>query len=203
MIYIILKKFFFILLFSISSFAYGNESNINRIEVLVNEEAITKYDIIQRLKINSILKRIEINDDNFNQLYGVIMDDLIIEKLKINKIQEYNIEIEKDEFSQHEIRFYSSLNYNKQTIEELFVLNNINYNYLNEFLEIDLKWQKLIYGLYLRVTSVTKNEIYNLINKNPNLNEESASDLILQKQIDLKSIKLINDLRDEATIEYR
>ena len=81
MIYIILKKFFFILLFSISSFAYGNESNINRIEVLVNEEAITKYDIIQRLKINSILKRIEINDDNFNQLYGVIMDDLIIEKL--------------------------------------------------------------------------------------------------------------------------
>lgn len=203
MIYIILKKFFFILLFSISSFAYGNESNINRIEVLVNEEAITKYDIIQRLKINSILKRIEINDDNFNQLYGVIMDDLIIEKLKINKIQEYNIEIEKDEFSQHEIRFYSSLNYNKQTIEELFVLNNINYNYLNEFLEIDLKWQKLIYGLYLRVTSVTKNEIYDLINKNPNLNEESASDLILQKQIDLKSIKLINDLRDEATIEYR
>ena len=203
MIYIILKKFFFIFLFSISSFAYGNESNINRIEVLVNEEAITKYDIIQRLKINSILKRIEINDDNFNQLYGVIMDDLIIEKLKINKIQEYNIEIEKDEFSQHEIRFYSSLNYNKQTIEELFVLNNINYNYLNEFLEIDLKWQKLIYGLYLRVTSVTKNEIYDLINKNPNLNEESASDLILQKQIDLKSIKLINDLRDEATIEYR
>ena len=131
------------------------------------------------------------------------MDDLIIEKLKINKIQEYKIEIDKDEFSQHEIRFYSSLNYDKQTLEELFSLNNINFSYLNEFLEIDLKWQKLIYGLYLRVTSVTKNEIYDLINKNPDLNEESANDLILQKQIDLKSIKLINDLRDEATIEYK
>ena len=70
-------------------------------------------------------------------------------------------------------------------------------------LEIDLRWQKLIYGLYFRVTSVTKQEISELTSKNPNIDEETANDLILQKQLDLKSKKLIKDLRDEATIEYK
>ena len=72
-----------------------------------------------------------------------------------------------------------------------------------ELIEVDLKWQKLIYGLYLRVSSVTVQEINELKSKNPNLSDESAYDLILQKQLDIKSMKLIKDLRDEATIEYK
>ena len=105
--------------------------------------------------------------------------------------------------AQHEKRIYSSVNYSKENLDELLLINNINYNYLTEFLEIDLKWQKLIYGLYLRVSSVTEQEISNLISKNPNIDEKTASDILLQKQLDLKSIKLIKDLRDEATIEYK
>ena len=122
---------------------------------------------------------------------------------EIRKIEEYNINFNKDEFSKFEKRFYSSLNYSKQDLEDLFSLNDINFSYLIETLEVDLKWQKLIYGLYLRITSVTEQEINELISKNPDLNEETASDLILQKQLDLKSMKLIKDLRNEATIEYK
>ncbi len=195
-------KLIFIFLF-ISSFTYGNDNQSNRIEVLVNEKVITKYDIIQRLKINSILKRVEIDNDNYNQLLNAVIDDLIIESLKISKIEEYNIEIEKDEFKQHENRFFLSLNYSKEELRELFVINKLEYKYLTEFLEVDLKWQKLIYGLYLRISSVTDQEILELMSKNPKLNKESASDLILQRQLDLKSMKLIKDLRDEATIEYK
>ena len=68
---------------------------------------------------------------------------------------------------------------------------------------ISIKWQKLIYGLYLRVTSVTDQEISDLMSKNLDLDKETASDLILQRQLELKSIKLLKDLKDEATIEYR
>ena len=203
MISIYYKRIIFILIFLISSFAYGNDSKSNRIEVLVNENIITKYDIIQRLKINSILRRVEIDNDNYNQLLGAVIDDLVIEKIKINKIEKYNIKISKDEFSQHKNRFISSLNYKKSDLEELFLINNVNQDYLNEFLEVDLKWQKLIYGLYARVSSVTRQEISDMISKNPELNEDSASELILQKQLDLKSMKLIKDLRDEANIEYK
>ncbi len=203
MIYPIFKKILFIFLFLTASLAYGNFDNSNRIEILVNENIITKYDITQRLKINAILNRLEINENNYNILLNAVIDDLIVEKLKIKKIKEYSISFDKDEFDQHEYRFISSMSHNKENLKQLFLNNEINYNYLREFVEIDLQWQKLIYGLYLRVSSVTDQEISNLISKNPDLSREAASDLLLQKQLDLKSIKLINDLRDEATIEYK
>ncbi len=200
---IISKKLIYIFFSLMLSIAHGNETESNRIEVLVNENPITKYDIVQRLKINSILKRLEINESNYNQLIKNIIDDLVVEKLKLKKIEEYEVDFSKDEFKNFEKRFYASLNYDKQDLESLFTLNNINYDYLIELIEVDLKWQKLIYGLYLRVSSVTEQEISDLINKNPSMDEETASELILQKQLDLKSTKLIKDLRDEATIEYK
>ncbi len=203
MIFTISKKIIFLVLFYITSFAYGDEGKSNRIEVLVNESVITKHDIIQRLKINSILNRSQINESNYNQLLSAIIDELIVEKLKIKKIEEYEINFDKDEFKKHENIFFSSVNYNKKDLEELFSINDINYNYLIDFLEVDLKWQKLIYGLYLRVSSVTEQEVSDLVSKNPEISRETATDLILQRQLDLKSIKLISDLRDEATIEYK
>ena len=192
-----------ILLFITLTFAFGNDNQSNRIEVLVDEDIITKYDIIQRVKVNSILKKVEINENNYNQLLKVVVDDLITEKLKTQKINEFDINISKDELKQNEERFYSSNDYTKEAIKKLFLENNINYDYILEIIEIELKWQKLIYGLYFRVTSVTEQEVIDLINKNPNISKEVANDLILQKQLDIKSAKLLNDLKNEATIEYR
>ena len=203
MTHVSIIRIIFIFLFLTTSFAHSNNDKTNRIEVLVNENIITKYDIVQRLKINSILNRVEITDINYNQLLNIVIDDLVIEKLKIKKIEEYNISFNKNEFITHEKRYLLNLNYSKKELEELFYINDINYNHLNDLLEIDLKWQKLIYGLYFRVTSVTEQEISELTSKNPNIDEETANDLILQKQLDLKSKKLIKDLRDEATIEYK
>ena len=203
MTHVSIIRIIFIFFFLTTSFAHSNNDKTNRIEVLVNENIITKYDIVQRLKINSILNRVEITDINYNQLLNIVIDDLVIEKLKIKKIEEYNISFNKNEFITHEKRYLLKLNFSKKELEELFYINDINYNHLNELLEIDLKWQKLIYGLYFRVTSVTEQEISELISKNPSIDEETANDLILQKQLDLKSKKLIKDLRDEATIEYK
>jgi len=203
MTHVSIIRIIFIFFFLTASFAHSNNDKTNRIEVLVNENIITKYDIVQRLKINSILNRVEITDINYNQLLNIVIDDLVIEKLKIKKIEEYNISFNKNEFITHEKRYLLNLNYSKKELEELFYINDINYNHLNDLLGIDLKWQKLIYGLYFRVTSVTEQEISELTSKNPNIDEETANDLILQKQLDLKSKKLIKDLRDEATIEYK
>ena len=199
-----IKKIFYILLFSIFySLAHGDDSNSNRIEVLVNEDIITKYDIVQRMKINSILNRIEINDDNYRQLLNAVIDDLIVEKLKNKKLSEYSININKDELKKHENRFYSNLNYKKEELNELFSINNVDYDYLLEFIEIELRWQKLIYALFLRVTSITEQEINDFISKNPNISEKIANEILIQKQLDIKSTKLVKDLRDEATIEYK
>ena len=198
------KKIFYILIFLIfNSLTYGDDSKSNRIEVLVNEDIITKYDIIQRMKINSILNRLEISDENYRMLLNAVIDDLIVEKLKNKKLTEYSININKDELRKHENRFYTTLNFKKEELKELFSINNVDYDYLLEFIEIELKWQKLIYALFLRVTSITEQEVNDFISKNPNINKEIANEILIQKQLDIKSTKLVKDLRDEATIEYK
>ena len=201
------KKFIFLLFslifLSVSLQAFGNENKINRIEILVNENVITNYDIIQRMKMNAILNQVEINNENYNQLINSVIDDLIMEKLKNEKVSEYNINFDDKELKNHKERFYSNINFEETEIKEAFIVNDVNYDYLKEFFETELKWQKLIYGLYLRVTSVTDQEIEDLISKNPNLGKEIAKEIILQQQLDIKSSKLIKDLKEEATIEYK
>ena len=184
-------------------FLYGDDNKFNKIVVLVNENIITNYDINQRMKINSILNRLEINNDNYKQLMSTVVEDLIIEKLKKSKIDEYNISFDKEEFKINEDRFYSNINFTRKDLKDLFDTTDTNYEYLLNYIEIELQWQKLIYGLYLRVTSVTSQEISELISKNPDISEEVANDIILQKQLDIKSAKLLKDLRNEATIEYK
>ena len=179
------------------------ENPTNRIEVLVNDKIITNYDIIQRIKIAAIIRGLNITDQNFNTITNSITDELINEKLKMEKIKEYEIDISIDEYKNHEKRFLENFNYSKSEIQKIFLSNNINYKNFKIYLEIDLKWQKLIYGLYLRVTSVTDTEINSLLDSDASLSREIAEDIVLQKQLDLKSNKLIKDLRDEATIEFK
>ena len=56
-----IKNIFIVLVFFVS-FEANAESNIeHKIAVIVNEEMITSYDIIQRYKLSSILQVREIN----------------------------------------------------------------------------------------------------------------------------------------------
>tara|TARA_B100001121_G_scaffold177854_1_gene155218 strand:- start:799 stop:1413 length:615 start_codon:yes stop_codon:yes gene_type:complete len=183
--------------------AFSKETNINRIEVIVNDDIITNYDVIQRIKINAIIKGIDINSDNIQIFANTVIEELINEKLKLEKTSEYEITISLKEFEDHEKRFFNNLNLNKNELKILFKDNKINFNELKRFLESELKWQKLIYGLYLRVISVTDAEVSELTKNNQNITIELAKEILVQKQLDLKSNKLIKDLRDEATIEYR
>ncbi len=189
----------FLLIFRV----FGEEVKPNRIEVIVNEQVITNYDIIQRVKINAILRQIEISNSNYEVFINTVVEELISEILKKEKIIEYDISFTKDELASHENRILSNLSIEKNKLKNIFSENSIRYKNFETYIETDLKWQKLIYGLYLRITSVTQIEIEELKNKIPDLTDEIAKEIIIQRQLDLKSEKLIQDMKNEATIEYR
>ncbi len=191
------------LIFLIIFKVFGEEIKSNKIEVIVNEQVITNYDIIQRVKINAILRQIEISNTNYEVFINTVVEELISEILKKEKILEYNISFTTNELRSHENRFLSNLLIDKNKLKDIFAENSLNYQNFINYLETDLKWQKLIYGLYFRMTSVTQIEIEELKNKIPDLTNEVAKEIITQKQLDLKSEKLIQDMKNEANIEYR
>ena len=177
--------------------------NDHRIAVLVNDKLITSYDIVQRMKMRALLNGIDITPENNNQLANIAVDELIKEILKNEKLQEYGISIDDNEYLQQEEAFYNNISLSKAGLKELFKTNNIKYSEFKNYLTYEISWQKLVSMIYYRLTSASEIEIEEIILKNPELTIDLAKNIVIQKQLDLKSSKMIRDLFNEATIEYK
>ena len=175
----------------------------HKIAVLVNEDIITSYDIIQRLKLTAIIQGVNLDAQNSQLMVNDVVDELIREEVKLSKIDEYQIKIEDDEYKQFEKNFFKRNKIKQDEVFSLLKENKINYQELKELLFIELAWNKLINGLFYRFTSVSDIEIIELVSKNPGLSSEQAENLVIQRQLDLQSSKLLRDMMNEATIEYK
>ena len=192
---------FFIFL---SSYNATSEDKIeHKITVLVNEEVITSYDIIQRLKLTAIIQGINLNAQNAQVMANNVVDELIREKIKISKINEYEIKVKDEEYTEFEINFFERNKISRNEILSLLKENNINYQELKKYLINELAWNKLINGLFFRLTSISDLEVEELVSKNPSLSNQQAENLVIQRQLDLQSSKLLRDMMNEATIEYK
>ena len=188
-------------LFCLNANAFS--TNDHRIAVLVNDQIITSYDVVQRMKLGAILSGIDITTENNNQILNSVVDELIKENLKNQKIKEYDISVSEEEYLKQELLFYKNNSFNKEDLNRIFELNEVKYSEFKKYLMDSISWQKLISGMYYRLTSTSEIEIQEIIMKNPSISKEKAREMIVQKQLDLKSNKMIRDLFNEATIEYK
>ena len=192
----------FIIFFS-SYYVIADDKIEHKIAVLVNEDVITSYDIIQRLKLTAIIQGINLNAQNTQLMVNNVVDELIREKVKLSKINEYQIEIKNEEYKEFEINFFTRNKFNQDEILNLLKENNINYQEFKNYLMGEMAWNKLVNGLFFRLTSISDIEVDELVNKNPSLSIEQAENLVIQRQLDLQSSKLLRDIMNEATIEYK
>jgi len=192
----------FLIIFT-SSNALAEDKIEHKIAVLVNDEVITSYDIIQRLKLTAIIQGINLNKQNSQVMVNNVVDELIREKVKLDKINEYQIKVEDERYIEFEINFFKRNKFNRDEVFKLLEENKIDYQELKEYLLNELAWNKLINGLFFRFTSVNDLEIKELVSKNPSLSNEQAENLVIQRQLDLQSSKLLRDIMNEATIEYK
>ncbi len=200
-----LNKYFIIIFFTliVSLNAGALSVNDHRIAVIVNDQIITSYDVVQRMKINAILAGVSITSENNEQLANVVVEELIQEKLKNEKTIEYEISISDQEYFQYEENYYNKRGFSKDDLLDVFEANKIDYKVFKNYLTIEISWQKLIAGMYYRLTSASNIEIEEIISKNPEILEDQAKDIVIQRQLDLKGTKLLRDLLNESTIEYK
>ena len=192
------------LILILASFNVIAENKVeHKIAVLVNDSLITSYDIVQRLKLTAILQGINLNSLNNQLLVNNVVDELIQEKVKIEKINEYKIDVKESEYLEFEVSFFNRNGIDQTQITLLLEKNNINYQELRKLLMTELSWGKLISALFYRLTSVSELEVNEIISKNPSISYQQAENLVVQRQLDLQSSKLLRDIMNEATIEYK
>ena len=201
-----IKKIIFLFLitlyFLFNSNSFANQST-HKIEILVNDNIITNYDLAQHFAINSILKNIQVTLENKDMLYNKTVNELIDMKLQQAKIIDYDIKIENDSSEYYENYFFQSRGLNKDKVYEIIIKNNLDINVLNEIINTSIAWEKLTAGLFLHTISISDTEINELIKTDDTLSPELAKRILTNKQVQLKSDKYLRDLRAEANIEKR
>ena len=196
---IIFTIYLFINLISIS---FAAEQSYKIIKI-VNDQVITNYDLEKRLKLYSFLNNIEINEKNVNQYGSEMLKLMIDEKLQLEQIQKYNINITKNDIEEYIMKVFVGTNGDINTFENNLKLNRINISLLNNSIRTQLAWNELAASLYYRTAKINETDLANAMQEDKTLTKAQVKSSLIQKHISLRANKLLRDLRLEATIENR
>lgn len=194
-----IKQILFSIIFIFSISAYGQSYKIIK---LVNDQVITNYDLEKRLQLFSILNNVEITDNNIDHYASEMIKLMVDEKIQIEQIKKYNIKIKESEIKEFTKKILMNSD-NAKNIENELKANDINISILEDSIKIQLGWNELSNKLFYRDAEISEIDLKNALSQNPSLSIEQAKYLITQNQVELRSRKLLRDLRAESNIENR
>ena len=192
----------FILTINFIVFSNAKEQNY-KILKLVNDKVITNYDLEQRLQLFAHLNKQPINNDNIKQYANEMLKLMVDEKLQLEQIKKYKIQIQSSEIDDYIVRAFLNSEQNINDFEQSLISNSIDIDVLRESLEIQLGWNRLIGQLFYRSSEINDIDLIEAIKSNPSLSKDQIENSLIQKQINLRAEKLLRDLRLEANIENR
>jgi hypothetical protein len=138
----------------------------NTILIKVGESLITSLDVQNEIVTNLVINKKEINQENINNSKQFAIKNLINKSIKKSEINKYKIEdYSKKDLQKFLERVAKNLDTNKNELEEIFKLNNIDYLAFIEKHKTELLWNTLIYNLYRNQTNVNIIDIDNEIEK--------------------------------------
>lgn len=172
-------NYFLILLF-LNIYNNSWTSISNKIVVKVENEIITNYDIKNKILSSLILAGDEINQENIDNLKRQALDSLI--QLKLKKIELKKTTIQKDN---KQINSYlNSISSNDIVgLRKKFENNGLDYELFVKEIEIQFKWQELIYKLYSKKIQfdegIINKDLEKLIKNQSNIVEFNLSEIEL------------------------
>ena len=177
-----MKKFkvyiFLILLILISNKALSIE---NKIEIKVDNEIITTLDIKKEIDYLQILNP-KMKNLTAKETFSISKNSLIREKIKKKELIKNfkKIEVEKDILNQVFKNIYSELNLTSIDEFKNFLKDRgINYKNIEDKINIEILWNRLIYFKYNKKININIEEIKNQItNQKRKLNNIFARNII-------------------------
>ena len=190
-------KFLIILTFLSSAYSQDEEIELINIVAVVNDEAITLTDLINRLDLIIISSNLPNTNVTRENLADQVLQTLINEKLNYQEAKKLNINVSDSEIKKsiNVIEKRNSLPENSliQTLSE----NRISPSAIIEQVKAQITWEKIISKIIRPRIKVTENEINNEINimkSNEEKNEYKYSEIFLNFDQLQKKQKIINTI---------
>ena len=172
---------------------------------IVQNQAITRSDIVNKIKSILILNNMTYSDENRNELQQMAVQSVIKQTIK-------QIEINKNdflEFNQQDLnnelnKTSSKIGMNVETLKKICISNGLDFSIIENQIKTDLLWNSLIFYFYSNRISVNLNEIdeqLKLYQNKKEFDEYLISEIIIKPVEKNKLESEIEKLKKEIEIE--
>ncbi len=166
----------------------------NKIIISVGDYPITTVDLLNEIKLISVLSNTDINQNNREQIKALAVKSLIKRNIKESEIKKRNIyKYNKKQLNALILNTSKKLGLDQQGLKQILEKNNLSYEQLIKRFETDLKWNYMIFQIYKNKISLNTAEIENKIQ----IKIESLKDNSDQKEINLIKEKIINQEKEK------
>ncbi len=171
---------------------YGFNS---KIIVKVEDEIITNYDLKNKILITLILSNQEINQQNIDGLKKAVLDQLINLKLKKMELSKYKIKKDEGRINSY---LKSISGNNIQNFKNKFFENNLDFELFLDEVDIEIRWQQLIYTLYGKKIDINEAtidvEVEKIIKERSNMEEFELYEIEINSNLDVPEKQIIEDI---------
>jgi len=150
------------------------------IAAIVNDSAITTFDVRQRMQLMIISSGGRIPPDAMPQVQQRALRDLIEEKLKLQEAKEYELEIDDDDINSEIAGMAAQSNLTQAQLEEALEQDGISINSLRQQIEASIAWPELVQGRFRSRVRVNKDEIEDTLKR---MREDASKEQFLISEI--------------------
>ncbi|MFC6200096.1 peptidylprolyl isomerase [Ponticaulis profundi] len=135
------------------------------VAAVVNDEVISISDVAQRARLLLITLGVPANQENLQQALPRALEELIEERLQLQKAAEYELEISDEAIESAVADIASS---NQSTVQQLYDTlrqSGVNPTTLQDQMRAEIAWQRIMGGLYGQRIRISRGQIDNMLNR--------------------------------------
>ena len=184
------KKKIFLLLFFILFLGNTHAKQlINKVIVSIDNSIITDFDINKEINYLKFINK-DRDTNNLDLLKKEIINILIDRKIKDIETNYLKIEVSEKEIESNLYIYLERMKISSENLKTFYNQNEIENDYLNNIIKIDMKWSKLVRQIYQSRLDVNLTEVNIQLEKEQKKSEDEEE--LKKKLIISEQNKLLN-----------
>lgn len=138
----------------------SDRQTLEGIAAVVNDRPISYSDVRQRARMLLLtIGAAQPTQEQVQQITGQALEQLIDEKLQLDRVSEYNVEIDPREIDAAIGDMASQAGVTGQALREQLISAGVNPSSLEDQMRADIAWQRLMNGLYGQRIRISDNQV--------------------------------------------
>ena len=173
--------------------------------VVVGNQAITKSDIVNEIKVILILNNISYSDDRRQELQEMAIKSSVRRAVQETEIKKYSfLQYNKTDFFNELNRLADRINMDLETLKRICAANNLDFLIIEQQIKTELLWNSLIFHLYKNRLSINTSEIEDQLKLNQNkknISEFLMSEIVIKSMPQEDFESRINEIKNKIEID--